>query len=91
MRYLGIALALIVGFMLLEVIVAVTSGSLVLLADAGHMLSDAGAIGASLWAIRLAARPAHGVWTFGFKRAEIDPVRRRQRHNPARGRRPDRI
>ncbi len=71
MRYLGIALALLVGFMLLEVIVAVTSGSLVLLADAGHMLSDAGAIGASLWAIRLAARPARGVWTFGFKRAEI--------------------
>jgi len=70
-RYLGIALALLVGFMLLEVIVAVTSGSLVLLADAGHMLSDAGAIGASLWAIRLAARPARGVWTFGFKRAEI--------------------
>jgi len=70
-RYLGIALALLVGFMLLEVVVAITSGSLVLLADAGHMLSDAGAIGASLWAIRLAARPAGGVWTFGFKRAEI--------------------
>jgi cobalt-zinc-cadmium efflux system protein len=70
-RYLTVALALIVGFMALEVIVAVLSGSLALLADAGHMLTDAGAIGASLWALRLAARPATRSWTFGFKRAEI--------------------
>jgi cobalt-zinc-cadmium efflux system protein len=35
------------------------------------MLADVGAIGASLWAIRLAARPAAGAWTFGWKRAEI--------------------
>ena len=70
-RYLSIALALIVGFMVVEVVVALTSGSLALLSDAGHMLTDAGAIGASLWAIRLAARPATGSWTFGWKRAEI--------------------
>ena len=70
-RYLVIALALIVGFMIVEVIVAVVSGSLALLSDAGHMLTDAGAIAASLWAISLAARPARGIWTFGFKRAEI--------------------
>ena len=70
-RYLVIALALIVGFMIVEVIVAVVSGSLALLSDAGHMLTDAGAIAASLWAINLAARPARGIWTFGFKRAEI--------------------
>jgi cobalt-zinc-cadmium efflux system protein len=70
-RYLVIALALIVGFMIVEVIVAVLSGSLALLSDAGHMLTDAGAIAASLWAINLAARPARGIWTFGFKRAEI--------------------
>ena len=57
--------------MLAEVIVAVASGSLALLSDAGHMLSDVGAIGAALWAIRLAARPAAGAWTFGWKRAEI--------------------
>jgi cobalt-zinc-cadmium efflux system protein len=57
--------------MLGEVIVALLSGSLVLLSDAGHMLSDVGAIGASLWAMRLAARPAVGAWTFGWKRAEI--------------------
>ncbi len=70
-RYLVVALALIVGFMIVEVIVAVVSGSLALLSDAGHMLTDAGAIAASLWAINLAARPARGIWTFGFKRAEI--------------------
>ncbi len=70
-RYLSIALALISGFMTAEAIAAVFSGSLALLADSGHMLTDAGALGASLWAARLAARPAKGAWTFGFKRAEI--------------------
>ena len=70
-RYLAIALALIGGFLIVEVVVALASGSVALLADAGHMLSDVGAIAGSLWAIRLAARPAAGDWTFGFKRAEI--------------------
>jgi cobalt-zinc-cadmium efflux system protein len=70
-RYLIIALALLVAFMVAEIVVALLSGSLALLSDAGHMLSDVGAIGASLWAIQLAARPASGVWTFGWKRAEI--------------------
>jgi cobalt-zinc-cadmium efflux system protein len=70
-RSLATALALIVGFLVVEVVVALASGSVALLADAGHMLSDAGAIAGSLWAIRLAARPATGDWTFGFKRAEI--------------------
>ena len=70
-KYLLIALALLGAFMLAEVITAVLSGSLALLADAGHMLADVGAIGGALWAIRLAARPAAGSWTFGWKRAEI--------------------
>jgi len=70
-RYLLIALLLLVAFMVTEVVVALTSASLALLSDAGHMLSDVGAIGGSLWAIRLAARPATGSWTFGWKRAEI--------------------
>ncbi len=69
--YLAIALALILGFMVVEVAVAFWSGSLALLSDAGHMLTDAGAIAMSLWAIRLAARPASGRWTFGWKRVEI--------------------
>src|SRR5215469_12406198 len=70
-RYLLTALALLVAFMLGEVITAVLSGSLALLSDAGHMLSDVGAIGGALWAIALAARPPAGKWTFGWKRAEI--------------------
>jgi cobalt-zinc-cadmium efflux system protein len=70
-RYLAIALGLLIGLMVLEVVVAFLADSLVLLSDAGHMLSDVGAIGASLWAMSLAARPAGGRWTFGLKRAEI--------------------
>jgi cobalt-zinc-cadmium efflux system protein len=57
--------------MVAEVIAGVLSGSLALLSDAGHMLSDVGALAVALWAIRLAARPASGAWTFGWKRAEI--------------------
>ena len=70
-RYIAIALGLIVGFLVFEVIMAFVGHSLALLADAGHMLTDAGALAASLLAVRLARRPASGVWTFGFKRAEV--------------------
>jgi cobalt-zinc-cadmium efflux system protein len=70
-RYLVIALVLLLAFMVGEVVVALSSGSLALLSDAGHMLSDVGAIAAALWAMRLAARAARGPWTFGWKRAEI--------------------
>jgi cobalt-zinc-cadmium efflux system protein len=70
-RYLATALVLLTAFMITEIVVAFVSGSLALLSDAGHMLSDVGAIAASLWAIRLAARPAVGAWTYGWKRAEI--------------------
>ena len=70
-RYLLTALALLAAFMVGEVITAILSGSLALLSDAGHMLSDVGAIGGSLWAIALAARPPSGKWTYGWKRAEI--------------------
>ncbi len=70
-RYLAVALGLLVAFLAAEVVVALLSRSLVLLSDAGHMLSDVGAIAAALWAIRLAERPASGAWTFGWKRAEI--------------------
>jgi cobalt-zinc-cadmium efflux system protein len=68
---LAIALALIVGFMLVEVVAGLVAGSLALLSDAGHMLTDAAAIGLSLVAIRLAARPAEGIMTYGLKRVEI--------------------
>lgn len=70
-RYLLAALALLAAFMLAEVTTAILSGSLALLSDAGHMLADVGAIAGALWAIRLAARPPAGKWTFGWKRAEI--------------------
>jgi cobalt-zinc-cadmium efflux system protein len=70
-RYIAIALALIVVFLIFEVAMAFVGHSLALLADAGHMLSDASALAASLLAFRLARRPAGGVWTFGLKRAEV--------------------
>jgi cobalt-zinc-cadmium efflux system protein len=70
-RYLWITLGLLIAFMAFEVVVAVFVRSLALLSDAGHMFTDVGAIGASLWALRLSARPAQGSWTFGWKRAEI--------------------
>ncbi len=68
---LGIALALILGLMAVEVTAGAISRSLALLSDAGHMLTDAAAIGLSLIAARLARRPAKGIWTYGFKRVEI--------------------
>ncbi len=68
---LTLALALIVAFMAVEVAAGVVAHSLALLSDAGHMLTDAAAIGFSLLALRLAARPAKGAMTFGFRRVEI--------------------
>jgi len=70
-RYLTVTLFLFAAFMAFEVVTAFISHSLVLLADAGHMLADVGAIAGSLVALRLAARPETGSHTFGMKRAEI--------------------
>lgn len=70
-RWLGIALGLIVGFMVVEVVIGVVAQSLALISDAGHMLSDAVALLLALVAIRIAARPARGAYTYGFKRVEI--------------------
>ena len=70
-RRLGLALALILGFMAVEVVVGFLASSLALLSDAAHMLTDAGAIALALAAARLAGRPAQGGYTFGLKRAEI--------------------
>jgi cobalt-zinc-cadmium efflux system protein len=68
---LTVALGLIVAFMVVEVATGVIAHSLALLSDAGHMLTDAAAIGFSLFALRLASRPAEGAMTFGFRRVEI--------------------
>jgi cobalt-zinc-cadmium efflux system protein len=65
------ALALILGFMVAEVAAGLLSGSLALLSDAAHMLTDAGSIALALVAARLAARPPSAAFTFGLGRAEI--------------------
>ena len=70
-RWLAVALVLIAGFMAVEVVAGLLAGSLALLSDAAHMLTDAAAIGVALFAARLATRPAGGAYTFGFGRAEI--------------------
>ena len=70
-RPLVVALALIATFMVAEVVAGVLAGSLALLSDAAHMLTDAGAIALALVAARLAASPPKGAFTFGLQRAEI--------------------
>ena len=68
---LWIALALLLGLMAVEVVFGILASSLALLSDAAHMLTDAGALALALVALRLAARPARGALTYGFKRTEI--------------------
>jgi cobalt-zinc-cadmium efflux system protein len=65
------ALALIVAFMVVEIVAGLIASSLALLSDAAHMLTDAAALAVSLVAARLAARPARGAMTYGLGRAEI--------------------
>ena len=65
------ALVLIAAFMLAEVVAGLLASSLALLSDAAHMLTDAAALAISLWASKLAARPARGAMTYGLGRAEI--------------------
>jgi cobalt-zinc-cadmium efflux system protein len=69
-RRLWVALALILAFMVGEVVTAVLAHSLALLSDAGHMLTDALAIGVSLLALQLMRRPAQGAMTYGLGRVE---------------------
>ena len=70
-RWLAIALALIAGFMAVEVVAGIIASSLALLSDAAHMLTDAASIGLALVAAGLAARPPSQRYTFGLGRAEI--------------------
>jgi cobalt-zinc-cadmium efflux system protein len=70
-RWLGLALGLIVAFMVGEFVVGVLAGSLALISDSAHMLTDAASLVLALVAIRLAARPAGGGYTYGLLRAEI--------------------
>lgn len=70
-RLLALSLTIILVFMAVEIAVGVFARSLALLADAGHMLTDAAALALALVAAWAAGLPARGRWTFGFARAEI--------------------
>jgi cobalt-zinc-cadmium efflux system protein len=70
-RRMWIALAINGGLLVAEAIGGILTGSLALLADAGHLLSDAGAIVLALIAVRLASLPAVGRRTFGYQRSEV--------------------
>jgi len=66
-----IALGVNVAMLVVEVVGGVLTGSLAVLADAGHLLSDVGSLGLALFAVALASRPAAGRMTFGYQRSEI--------------------
>jgi len=68
---LAAVLALTVGVLAVELVGAAVSGSLALLADAGHVLADGAGIGLALLAVRFATRPATPQRTFGYYRLEI--------------------
>jgi cobalt-zinc-cadmium efflux system protein len=68
---LVLGLGLLVAFMAAEVVAGIVGRSLALLSDAGHMITDAGALALSLVVIGLAARPPQDGLTYGLKRAEV--------------------
>jgi cation diffusion facilitator family transporter len=70
-RRLAVVLGLTLAVLVAELIGAVVSGSLALLADAGHMATDAVGIALAVGAVTLAQRPARGRRTFGWQRVEI--------------------
>jgi len=69
-RWLGAALAVIVAFMIGEVVAGALAHSLALLTDAAHMLTDAAALAVAIIAARIAQRPARGAFTYGFARVD---------------------
>jgi cobalt-zinc-cadmium efflux system protein len=70
-RALRIALSITVVFLIVEVVGGWLSGSLALLADAGHLATDFAALALALFALRLADRPPTAAKTFGYQRTEI--------------------
>ncbi|MCT2535757.1 cation diffusion facilitator family transporter [Aquibacillus koreensis] len=70
-KALFISFILIASFMVVEVIGGLVTNSLALLSDAGHMLSDAAALGLSLLAIKIGEKASSSTKTFGYKRLEI--------------------
>ena len=70
-RRFAVVLGVTLLFLLIETIGGWLTGSLALLADAGHLLGDAGALSVTLLAMRLTHRPATTTMTYGYQRAEI--------------------
>src|SRR3954453_791233 len=70
-RVLGVVLAISTTILVVEIIGALWSGSLALLADAGHMLTDVAGLSLGLVAAALAGRPATLQRTWGYRRAEV--------------------
>lgn len=70
-RSVGLAALLTGAFMVVEVIGGVLAGSLTLIADAGHMLTDFAGLGMAWFAFRLTRRPADGKRTYGFDRFSV--------------------
>jgi cobalt-zinc-cadmium efflux system protein len=70
-RRMWIALAINVAMLAVEAVGGILTGSLAVLADAGHLLSDVGSIVLALFAARLASMPAAGRRTFGYQRSEV--------------------
>ena len=70
-RNLWWAMGLIAGYMFVEIVGGIVSGSLALLSDAGHMATDAASIGLALLAMHYAERAATAERTFGYQRLEI--------------------
>jgi cobalt-zinc-cadmium efflux system protein len=70
-RRLALVLAVTAGFMVVEFVGGLLANSLALLADAGHMLGDVGALGLSLFALWFARRPATAEKSYGYHRIEI--------------------
>jgi cobalt-zinc-cadmium efflux system protein len=69
-RWLTAALAAVVAFMVAEVTAGLLARSLALIADAGHMLTDAAALLLAIVAAKVAQRPAQGAYTYGFARVD---------------------
>ena len=70
-RYIGIALLLTGGYAVVETLASFASGSLALLSDAGHMLTDTASLALAFIAQRFAARPVSNKLSFGYTRVEI--------------------
>jgi cobalt-zinc-cadmium efflux system protein len=65
------ALGVLTAFMIGELVAGLLANSLALVADAGHMLTDVGALLLAVIASRIAERPARGAFTYGFARADV--------------------